>query len=103
MWQICDFIPVTDIVDKIANQALYEGMEVAMRRSEQVERVDELAAMVADIQQRLFMFHVTYRDREIMPVLADLLAAVDIAKRDLHWVRKDLLTPDIERWEHIGD
>ena len=74
-----------------------------MKRSEQVERVDELAAMVADIQQRLFMFHVTYRDREIMPVLADLLTAVDFAKRDLHWVKKDLLLPDIERWEHIGD
>ena len=74
-----------------------------MRRSEQVERVDELAALVAGMQEKLFMFHVTYQDKHIMPVLADLLTAVDFAKRDLHWVRKDLLTPDIERWEHIGD
>lgn len=74
-----------------------------MSIQDQIDRVTDLEAMVMKMQAELFHFHVTFQDRMIMPILSDLLASVDMAKRDLHWLKKDLALPDIERWEALGD
>ena len=65
-----------------------------------VEKLDELATIVSNIQERLVRFEVPARQHSVLAILSDLLVAVDIASRDIYWAKKEILEDNIF---HIND
>ena len=63
----------------------------------QLDKVAELEIIISQFQAKLSEYPVTLQDRYLMPVLSDLLVNVDIARRDLYWVKKDILEEKEER------
>lgn len=59
------------------------------------EKLDELAQLVAEFQEKLGRFDVPARERAILAILGDLLTNVDIASRDIYWAKRDLVEDNI--------
>ena len=59
------------------------------------EKLDELAQLVAEFQEKLGRIAVPARERAILAILGDLLTNVDIASRDIYWAKRDLLEDNI--------
>ena len=59
------------------------------------EKLDELAQLVAEFQQKLAQYEVSARQLGILAILSDLLTAVDIASRDIYWAKRDLVQDNI--------
>lgn len=60
-----------------------------------VEKLDELATVVSNMQEQLGRFEVPARQHSVLAILSDLLVAVDIASRDIYWARKEILEDNI--------
>jgi len=59
------------------------------------EKLDELAQLVAEFQEKLGRFDVSARERAILAILGDLLTNVDIASRDIYWAKRDLAEDNV--------
>ena len=59
------------------------------------EKLDELALLVAEFQEKLGRFDVPARERAILAILGDLLTNVDIASRDIYWAKKDWVEDNV--------
>ena len=59
------------------------------------EKLDELAQIVSEFQQKLAQYEVPARQLGALAILSDLLTAVDIASRDIYWAKKDLVEDNI--------
>lgn len=59
------------------------------------EKLDELAHIVSEFQQKLAQYEVSARQLGVLAILSDLLTAVDIASRDIYWAKRDLVQDNI--------
>ena len=69
---------------------------------QRIEKLETLDALVAEFQQRLHGVEVLASDRAALSVLADLLTNIDIARRDIYWLIKDIREDNIYYMEQRG-
>jgi hypothetical protein len=55
-----------------------------------LEKVERLEGYVTKMQTTLFAFDITMSDGPLLGVLSDLLTTIDHAKKDLHWIKKEI-------------
>ena len=67
-----------------------------------IDKLNEIDNLVSEFQQRLATVEVLASERSALAVLGDLLTNLDIARRDIHWLIKDIREDNIYYMENRG-
>ena len=67
-----------------------------------IDKLNEIDNLASEFQQRLATVEVLASERSALAVLGDLLTNLDIARRDIHWLIKDIREDNIYYMENRG-
>ena len=67
-----------------------------------IDKLNEIDNLVSEFQQRLATVEVLASERSALAVLGDLLVNLDIARRDIYWLIKDIREDNIYYMEQRG-
>ena len=67
-----------------------------------IDKLNEIDNLVSEFQQRLATVEVLASERSALAVLGDLLVNLDIARRDIYWLIKEIKEDNIYYMEQRG-